>query len=222
MNRIILLALATTQICLAQVNKEVGNFSKIKVFDRITVVLEHSAEERVEVTGTRSDEVEVINKNGELKIRMSLKKLMDGEEVTAKVYYKSVTNIDANEGSFVSSEDTFAQKYIYVSAQEGASVRVAIRTDSADIRAATGGIVDLRGSSRSMDVKLGAGGILKAKDVQATDASVDVKAGGEAAVRSSGSVSAKVTAGGKITIYGNPKNIARKTTLGGKIEEIRD
>jgi hypothetical protein len=41
-------------------------------------------------------------------------------------------------------------------------------------------------------------------------------------VRASESVDAHVTAGGKILIYGNPKRVERKTTLGGKIEEIRE
>ena len=51
---------------------------------------------------------------------------------------------------------------------------------------------------------------------------MNVKAGGSAEVSASVLVDARVTAGGTIRIYGNPKEIKRKTTLGGTIEEVRE
>ena len=36
-----------------------------------------------------SQEVELVNKNGELKIRMPLTKLLSGDDVSATVYFKN-------------------------------------------------------------------------------------------------------------------------------------
>ena len=214
--------LALAQLSVAQVKKNVGEFDKIKVFDQITVELIASNEEKIEVSGTRSSEVEVVNKNGELKIRMSAKKLLDGEDIDAKVYFKKLTSIDANEGSFIGCDKLFSQTSIYVSAQEGAQVTLKLDVDKAEIKAATGGIIKLSGTADNQDVALGAGGILEAKNLKTAQTSVNVKAGGKAEVTASKFVDARVTAGGKIVIYGKPVEIKRRTTLGGSIEEVRE
>ncbi|MFT3794506.1 head GIN domain-containing protein [Flavobacterium sp.] len=206
----------------AQVKKDVGEFTKIKSFDQITVELIPSNEQRIEITGSRKDEVEVINKNGELKIRMRTGKLLDGEEIEAKVFFKTLTHIDANEGSFIGCDKAFKQASMYASAQEGAGVKIKLDVDNIEVRAATGGKVKLSGTADNQDVSLGAGGILEAKELKTQNTKVDVKAGGEAEIRASQLADARVTAGGKIVIHGNPKEVKRKTTLGGKIQEIRE
>jgi hypothetical protein len=217
-----LLAILMVSFCHGQIKKNVGEFSKIKTFDRITVTLVQSDQERVEIHGNREKETEVINKNGELKIRMKTGKLLDGESVDVKVYFKQLTEIDANEGSFIGCETPFKQNDLYVSAQEGAEVKLSAAVETATIKAATGGKIKASGTAKNLKVRLGAGGIFEARTLKSTTADVDVKAGGEAQVKATESIDAHVTAGGKIMIFGSPKNINRKTTLGGKIEEIRE
>ena len=221
-NTFLIFAIACFQCAISQVKKEVGAFDKIKVFDQITVELIASNEEKIEINGSRSSEVEVINKNGELKIRMAAKKLLDGEDIDAKVYFKKLNAIDANEGSFVGCDKVFKQIAIYASAQEGAQISLKLDLDKATVKAATGGVIKLSGSADNQDVSLGAGGILEAKNLKTLQTSVNVKAGGSAEVSATTLVDARVTAGGTIRIYGNPKEIKRKTTLGGTIEEVRE
>lgn len=219
----ILIPLLTLFLCAAQaqIKKDVGQFNKIKTFDQITVELVASDRESIEISGDRGADVEVINKNGELKIRMRTGKLLDGEEIEARVFFKTLTHIDANEGSFIGCDKVFKQDEIYASAQEGAQVKIAIDTENAEFKAATGGRLKISGTATKVDVALGAGGIYEAKDLKTLGTKVDVKAGGEAQIQASQLADARVTAGGKIVIYGNPKQVKRKTTLGGIIDEIR-
>jgi len=58
----------------SQIEKNVGDFNSIAVFDRITVELIKSTESKIEIKGDRANEVELVNKNGNLKVRMKLKK----------------------------------------------------------------------------------------------------------------------------------------------------
>jgi hypothetical protein len=87
MNKIgFLLVLLTTKWLFAQ-EKNVGDFTKVTAFDQIDVMLIPSDENKVILNGSGSDEVELINRNGELKIRMLLTKMFNGDDISAIVYY---------------------------------------------------------------------------------------------------------------------------------------
>ncbi len=61
-----------------------------------------SNENKAVISGTRESEVEFVNKNGELKIRMPFPKLLSGDAISIKLYFKNIDGVEANEGSFVS------------------------------------------------------------------------------------------------------------------------
>ena len=63
------------QLAYSQITKNFGDFSSVKAYDRINVTLVKSNESKVEIKGDDSD-VEIVNKNGELKIRMIPTKIM--------------------------------------------------------------------------------------------------------------------------------------------------
>ena len=48
-----------------QVERAVGNFSSLKVYDRINVELIESSKNTVEISGDEDGRIEIINKNGE-------------------------------------------------------------------------------------------------------------------------------------------------------------
>jgi hypothetical protein len=50
-------------------------------------------------------------------------KLLDGESIDAKVYFRQLTDIDANEGSFIGCDKPFKQEFIYASAQKAPKSR---------------------------------------------------------------------------------------------------
>ncbi len=68
----------------AQVTKNLGDFDTVKVFDQLNVKLISSSENKIVITGNRENEVEVLNKNGELKLRMPFPKLLSGNDITIK------------------------------------------------------------------------------------------------------------------------------------------
>lgn len=217
----LLAILFIAQISFAQVTKNLGDFDELKVFDRINVELIPSTENKIEIKGDRSSEVEVVNKNGELKIRMSLKKLMKGEEITAKLYFTKLESIDASEGAYVTCDETFKQTAIEITGKEGAEIRLKIDVQKAKIKSVTGAILKISGTAQNQDASLGTGGILEAMNLETSQTTVSITTGGEADVKASELVDAKVRAGGTITIYGSPKQVNKKTVLGGTITESK-
>ncbi|WP_040252819.1 head GIN domain-containing protein [Psychroserpens mesophilus] len=214
--------LVVTSVLTAQNPKEkgVGDFSEVKVYDLIEVNLIKSDTNSVEITGEDIEDVEVINKNGKLKIRMKLDKIFNGEKTFVAVYYTKLNIIDGNEGAFISSNELITQDYIELRAQEGARLKIGLDVDKVDIRAVTGGIIETRGKAISQDITLNTGGIYEGKSFETQNTSVNIKAAGEADVHASKVVNAKVLAGGDVFIYGNPENIQEKTTLGGRVKRM--
>ncbi len=219
MKKVFLVAIAiVSQVSFAQVTKKLGDFNALKVYDKLTVKLIASTENKVVISGTREKEVEVDN-NGELKLRMPFPKLLSGDAISIKLYYKNIDDITANEGSSISSDAVFKQTIFDLNAKEGAKINLKVDAQKVNVKAVTGGIIELSGEAVNQDVVIMSGGILKAKNLHTSQSTVSLSAGGNAEINASTLVDAKVKAGGTVSIYGKPKQINQQTILGGKIEE---
>lgn len=214
--------LMVTSVLTAQnpIEKGIGDFSEIKVYDLIEVNLIKSDVSKVEITGDDIDDVEVINKNGKVKIRMKLDKSFNGNKTFVAVYYTKLDVIDGNEGALISSNELITQDYIELRAQEGARLNIGLDVDKVDIRAVTGGIIETKGKAISQEITLNTGGVYEGKSFETQNTTVNIKAAGEATVNASKVVNAKVLAGGNVFIYGNPENIQEKTTFGGRVKRM--
>lgn len=215
----LLVCLVVAQWSQAQVTRNLGDFDEVKVFDKINVLLIPSKENKIEATGACADELETVNKNGELKIRMPLTKLLAGEDITVKLYFKEIQAVSASEGSTVQSEHDFKQTSLSVSANSGSKITLDIDVDNATVKSNSGGIVHLSGKASTQDVKITSGGILEARDLNTSQTSINVSAGGQSEIQASVLVNAKVRAGGSIFIYGSPKQINKEVFIGGTILE---
>jgi hypothetical protein len=86
MKKIVYSLLLISSIAFSQTEKKVGDFNKVTSFDKIDIILIPSSENKVVLNGSASEQVELVNKNGELKIRMPLTKLLKGDNISATVY----------------------------------------------------------------------------------------------------------------------------------------
>jgi hypothetical protein len=220
MKKLVIIAFVfLSQLTNAQVTRNLGDFDEVKVFDKITVKLISSSENKVVITGDRADEVETVNKNGELKIRMPFPQLLSGNNIVVKLYFNSIESISASEGSSVSSETDFKQTMLDLNAKSGAEINLKIEVDKVNAKASAGGIINVSGKATNQDVVITSGGILKAKNLHTTQTSISVAAGGKSEIYATTLVDAKVKAGGSIYIYGKPKQINKEVFIGGTILE---
>jgi len=215
-----LLFLITSITTFAQETKEqsIGEFSEIKVYDRIEVELIKADENKVVITGKNTKDVVIVHKNDILKIRMTFKTAFKGDETTVQVYYTSLDVIDANEGTFIGSNDIMDQFDLKIKTQEGGAVKLALKdVRFLDVKAVTGGSVSLSGNVVNQTIDITTGGAYNAKKLIAENSTVTIKAAGVAHVNTTKKAIAKVRAGGSIYIYGNPETLEQDTILGGKI-----
>ena len=199
------------------IEKKTGDFTEVKVYDLIEVNLIRSDENKVVISGEDAQDVEVINKNGKIKIRMNLDKIFHGEKTFVELHYTSIEIIDGNEGAFISSNELIEQDEILLKAQEGARIKVGLDVENVEIRAVTGGIIETRGRAINQNITLNTGGIYEGKGFETKNTKVNIKVGGEAEVNASDIVDATVRAGGDVFIYGNPETVKENTLFGGRI-----
>jgi hypothetical protein len=221
MKKIIFSLLVFSSVAFSQTEKKLGDFNKVTAFDQIDVILVPGNETKVLLTGSGSEEVELINKNGELKIRMPLTKLLSGDAISATVYYKKIDAVEANEGSRIASEATIKATSFDIKAKEGSQIKIKLEVDRLTARVANGSSINVSGKAKNQDVLVNSGGIYEAEKLITNQTVITSNAGGQADVYATDLVDAKVRAGGDITIYGKPKEITQKIVAGGTIEEAK-
>ena len=220
MKKIILITFVMiSQLNFGQTTIKLENFDELRVFDQLNVTLIQSSENKVVITGNNESYFEAVNKNGVLKIRMTLTKILSGADTKVTLYYKNIQSIDANEGSIVRGEEVFKQTTIKLAAQEGAMIDVELDVDNTTEKLNSGGIINVSGKAVTQKATITSGGIFNAKNLETSQTTVSVSAGGSADVNASTLVNAKVNAGGTISIYGKPKEIKQQAFAGGSITE---
>tara|TARA_R100000306_G_scaffold1446_4_gene4056 strand:- start:9918 stop:10592 length:675 start_codon:yes stop_codon:yes gene_type:complete len=202
------------------VEKNIGDFDELKVFDLIEVNLIPSEENKVVIKGENTESVKIINDNGKLKIRMQLDERFNGEETFVEVHYTEIDIIDANEGAIIVANEAISQNKIELRSQEGAKIRVGLKVNYVEMKAVTGGIIEASGLAKSQDITIRTGGIIEAMDLQTQDTNLKLFAAGEAEINASEKATIKVTAGGDVTVYGNPKEVKKKSFAGGTIRIV--
>ena len=129
-NIIYICAILLSSVTIAQttVTKNLGDYSELKVYNGIELELIKSAEQKLEITGEKSEMVKIKNVNNILKISLpfSLKpenNAADGQVLVKLYYNKNIAIIDANEGATVTGKDVNQDK-LEVNAQERAFINL--------------------------------------------------------------------------------------------------
>lgn len=202
------------------IEKSQSDFTEIKSYDKLNVILVSSNENRVVITGKHKNDVQISNENKVLRIRMEFGDKFEGDETTVTVYYTGISIIDANEGSTITSEDTIKQEKIELSSQEGSVITLKVDVDYNQSKAVTGGSIALSGKAVKQDVSLNTGGKFHGDTCISETTHVAVRAGGIGNVNASKLVDAKVRAGGSVNIYGHPETVNESKLFGGSINRM--
>ena len=101
-NSIIIFLLITSNSLFSQsiTTEKIEDFYKIKVYNGIRLELIRSNENKIEITGFKSNKVKIKNIEGILKVSLRFPELLAGDKVSVKLFYnKDIQTIDGNEGS---------------------------------------------------------------------------------------------------------------------------
>ncbi len=197
---------------------ELGKFDTIKVYDLITVNLVKSDENKIIISGQDASDVEFVNKNGTLKVRMDFDKQFDGTETFVQVHYTDLKTIDGNEGAYITSNELIEQPQLEIRVQEGARVKAGVMVEYLELKAVTGGITEISGTVDQQNISVNSGGIVENIELKSKRTKVKVRAGGEVEIYAMDAVDINIQAGGDVVVFGNPQKVSKKTFAGGRID----
>ena len=207
---------AGTTLAFAQM-KNVGSFTKLKVFDQINVELIPGDEYKADISGKNAGNVEFVNSGNELKVRMITSKVMQGDATKIVLYYKNIASLQASQGSLISSTSPITSSNLSLISNEGSVIDVFANSTVVSSKVNTGGLIKIAGETTTQDVVVNTGGKYEGAELKSENTSVTVNAGGEANVFASQDVTTTTRAGGIINVYGNPENRNEKKVIGGKV-----
>ena len=199
------------------IDKEVGYFNEIKVYDLIEVNLIQSDENRIYIKGENVYDIKWTNKDGKLKLRMQLEKKFSGDKTLIEVYYKHLDIIDSNEGAKITFNEMIEQDEIELRAQEGGRIKAGFNVDYVAVKAVTGGVIEAAGLAKRQTITLNTGGVFRGQELKTESSSIKISAGGEAELHATKKVEIDVTAGGDVSVYGNPTQVDKNTFAGGRV-----
>ncbi|WP_298762855.1 head GIN domain-containing protein [uncultured Polaribacter sp.] len=206
------------------VNKNLGDFSILKVYNGIELELIKANQQKIEITGAKSEMVKIKNVDGTLKLSLPFSLTPENNvaegKILIKLYYsKSINVIDANEGATITGKN-FNQDKVAVNAQERAFINLTTESKFLTVRASSGGIVKLSGTTKNQDVDVDLYGIYHGYNLKTVN-SLTVKSGtgAKAEVFAGETLNAKVNFGGTIFYKGNPEVIKDKRVIGGIIKK---
>ena len=222
-NSIITLLLITSISSFSQkiITKKIEDFYKIKVYNGIRLELLHSNESKLEISGDKSDKIKIKNTEGILRVSLRFPELLAGDKVNVKLFYnKDIQTIDGNEGSKIIGKG-INQTHLEVKAQEGASIKLDIKTKHLKVKSVTGGVIDLTGTSKNQDIELDLYGVYHGYNLFTSNSStVKAGTGSKAEVYAGETLFAKVSFGGSILYKGKPEVIKNKKMAGGIIKQM--
>ena len=217
---VLLLMSTITSFAQKPVEKTIGEFTELKVYDLIEVEMIKSNENKVIISGKNSQDVLVNNKNGKLKIKMNLESIFNGDDTKVELYYTNVDVIDGNEGSKIHSKDVIKQFELDLKTQEGATIKVPCNVKYLNIKAVTGGIIDVSGNTDKQDITLLTGGVYNGENNITENTKVSINAAGEAYINATKQVDINIRAGGDVFIYGNPETVNESKVFGGRVKRM--
>ena len=216
---LVLLFVWFSHLAIAQfdIEKNIGDFHEIKVYDLIEVTLIKSDQNKIRIKGLNAQDIVLVSKGGVLKIRMQLEKKFQGENTLVEVLYKDLEVVDGNEGAQITFNELMSQTALTLKVQEGAQIHAGVAVDYLETKAVTGGIVTISGTAKVHEVQMNTGAILEAKKLKTQITNIKVTAGGDASIYASKRADVQVRAGGDVEVYGNPEEFMKKQFAGGRI-----
>lgn len=213
----VLMLFLTFTLCGQEVREKLGAFTEVKTFNGVEVEVIPSEENRIEITGHSKNDVKFDVAGDRLEIRLSLENIWSKDNTKITVYGSTIETIDANEGSSVEVAGTLEGDELTLRVQEGANLNVKVSSRKIVSKAITGGRITIQGKAVEQEVEINTGGHYYGKSLKTKETEVSSVTAGKGEIYATEYVRATAKLGGTIEIFGRPKEVDQKTSLGGKI-----
>ena len=206
----------------AQTERKIGDFQKLSVYDGINVELIKSDTNRVEINGKNTAYIVVKNKNGDLKIRLSVERRFSGNRTKVSVFYKSLYSIISHEGANVFSKDTINQADLNLKANSGSRQNMIVKLNTLQATATAGAKINIKGLAKYQELSATTGAEIMASKVENEEANVVSTTGALIDVSTTKDLKVNSKIGGIINVHTKTDKITEKISVGGSVNYLYD
>ena len=203
-----------------KIDRDLGEFSKVAVYDGINLELIKSEVNKVEITGNNTKFVVVKNKNGDLKVRLNLEKRFSGDRTKVTLFYKTLYSVISHEGSNVFSKETIKQADINIKAHTGSRQNLTVNLNTLNTTAATGANINISGKTEYHDTSSSSGAEIKARDLVSNETYATATTGGVLDVSATKELEANSKLGGTINVHEKTDKITESISVGGVVNYL--
>jgi hypothetical protein len=198
-----------------------GPFNSIRTANGINVTLIAGDKESIEIRVENGLTENVITQlEGKTLVLKMKTKIYKGMKMMAYVTYRQVDELVAGSGSSIESEEEITTSQLKLNAATDAVIDIAINVDKVDAYLVASQII-LSGKATHQSINANTAARFNSEDLLGNDANVKVTTGASATVKVINKLVATAGSGGKVYYFGEPKQIEKSETLGGKVESIK-
>jgi len=206
----------------AQTERKIGDFQKLSVYDGINVELIKSDTNRVEINGKNTAYIVVKNKNGDLKIRLSVERRFSGNRTKVSVFYKSLYSVISHEGANVFSKDTINQADLNLKANSGSRQNMIVKLNTLQATATAGAKINIKGLAKYQELSATTGAEIMVSKVENEEANVVSTTGALIDVSTTKDLKVNSKIGGIINVHTKTDKITEKISVGGAVNYLYD
>ena len=206
----------------AQTERKIGDFQKLSVYDGINVELIKSDTNRVEINGKNTAYIVVKNKNGDLKIRLSVERRFSGNRTKVSVFYKNLYSVISHEGANVFSKDTINQADLNLKANSGSRQNMIVKLNTLQATATAGAKINIKGVAKYQELSATTGAEIMVSKVQNEEANVVSTTGALIDVSTIKDLKVNSKIGGIINVHTKTDKITEKISVGGAVNYLYD
>jgi len=206
----------------AQTERKIGDFQKLSVYDGINVELIKSDTNRVEINGKNTAYIVVKNKNGDLKIRLSVERRFSGNRTKVSVFYKNLYTIISHEGANVFSKDTINQADLNLKANSGSRQNMIVKLNTLQATATAGAKINIKGLVKYQELSATTGAEIMVSKVENEEANVVSTTGALIDVSTTKDLNVNSKIGGIINVHTKTDKITEKISVGGAVNYLYD
>ena len=204
----------------AQTERKIGDFQKLSVYDGINVELIKSDTNRVEINGKNTAYIVVKNKNGDLKIRLSVERRFSGNRTKVSVFYKSIYSVISHEGANVFSKDTINQADLNLKANSGSRQNMIVKLNTLQATATAGAKINIKGLAKYQELSATTGAEIMVSKVENEEANVVSTTGALIDVSTTKDLKVNSKIGGIINVHTKTDKITEKISVGGAVNYL--
>lgn len=204
----------------AQNERKIGDFQKLSVYDGINVELIKSDTNRVEINGKNTAYIVVKNKNGDLKIRLSVERRFSGNRTKVSVFYKNLYSVISHEGANVFSKDTINQADLNLKANSGSRQNMIVKLNTLQATATAGAKINIKGVAKYQELSATTGAEIMVSKVQNEEANVVSTTGALIDVSTIKDLKVNSKIGGIINVHTKTDKITEKISVGGAVNYL--